>query len=87
MACVQIDVCTPNSWLQEVFDEFNEPWERDLVTNAPRVVNGFVEIPQGAGLGMDLVLDEVLRHPYHEGPDLTLFEENWQFRRSEQKTD
>jgi len=87
MACVQIDVCTPNSWLQEVFDEFNEPWERDLVTNAPRVVNGFVEIPKGAGLGMDLVLDEVLRHPYHEGPDLTLFEENWQFRRSEQKTD
>ncbi|PYV42786.1 MAG: hypothetical protein DMG06_12900 [Acidobacteria bacterium] len=85
MACVQIDVCTPNAWLQEVFDDFNEPWERELVTNPPIVVNGFIEAPQGPGLGMDLVLEEVLRHPYHEGLDVSLFEKDWHLRRSEQK--
>jgi galactonate dehydratase len=85
MACVQIDVCTPNAWLQEVFDDFNEPWERQLVTNPPLVANGFIEIPKGAGLGMDFNLDEILRHPYHEGLDVSLFEEDWQFRRSERE--
>ena len=85
MACVQIDVCTPNAWLQEVFDDFNEPWERQLVTNPPLVANGFIEIPEGAGLGMDFNLDEILRHPYHEGLDVSLFEEDWQFRRSERE--
>jgi len=82
MACIHIDVCTPNAWLQEVFDDFNEPWEKQLVTNPPEIVDGHIEVPKGPGLGMDLILDEVLRHPYHEGLDVSLFEENWHFRRS-----
>jgi hypothetical protein len=40
------------------------------------------ELPQGPGIGADLNLEEVHRHPYHENPDISLFEENWQFRRS-----
>jgi hypothetical protein len=33
-------------------------------------------------LGIDLVMDEVLAHPYHEGPDVNLFEKGWERRRS-----
>lgn len=82
VACLQIDACTPNAWLQETFEDFNESWERDLVTNFPAIVAGDFELPTRPGLGIDLNLDEVLKHPYHETPDISLFEDNWQFRRS-----
>jgi galactonate dehydratase len=86
MACVQIDAATPNAWLQEAFEDFNEPWEKLLVTNYPAVIDGYIELPTGPGLGMDLNLEEVRRHPYHEGLDISLFEDNWQFRRSGTKS-
>ena len=82
MACLHIDISTPNAWLQETFEDFNEPWERKLVTNFPEISDGHFELPRGVGLGIDLDLDEIRRHPYHEGLDVSLFEENWQFRRS-----
>jgi galactonate dehydratase len=82
LACLHIDAATPNAWMQETFETFNVPWEKDLLTAFPRLVNGYFELPQGPGLGADLNLDEVLRHPYHENPDLSLFDEDWQFRRS-----
>jgi galactonate dehydratase len=83
LACLHIDIATPNSWLQETFEEFNEPWERDLLTYFPRLKNGYFEIPEGSGLGTDLNLDEVRRHPYHDTRDISLFDENWHFRCSE----
>jgi hypothetical protein len=43
---------------------------------------GYFELPKGPGIGADLVLEEVKRHPYRDGLDISLFENNWQFRRS-----
>jgi len=85
VACLQIDAATPNAWLQETFEDFNEPWERDLVTGFPALADGHFELPAGPGLGIDLNLEEVRKHPYHENPDVSLFEENWFFRRSAAK--
>jgi len=83
LACLHIDISTPNSWLQETFQEFNEPWERDLLTQSPQVIGGYFELPSGPGIGADLNLEEMARHPYHENPDISLYEEDWHFRRSE----
>lgn len=83
LACLHIDISTPNSWLQETFQEFNEPWERDLLTQSPQVIDGYFELPSGPGIGADLNLEEMARHPYHENPDISLYEEDWHFRRSE----
>ena len=82
LACLHIDAATPNAWLQETFEDWNEPWERDLLTYFPAIVDGHFEIPTGPGLGADLNLEEVRKHPYHENLDTSLFEEDWQFRRS-----
>jgi galactonate dehydratase len=82
LACLHIDIATPNSWLQETFEDFNEPWERDLLTSFPKIVDGYFELPTGPGIGADLNMDEVLRHPYHDSPDMFLFEDNWQFRKA-----
>jgi galactonate dehydratase len=54
----------------------------DLVTQFPRIINGYFELPKGPGIGADLNLEEVRRHPYHDTLDVTLFEDNWQFRKS-----
>jgi galactonate dehydratase len=83
LACIHIDAATPNAWLQEAFEDFNEPWERKLVTWFPRLIDGHFELPSEPGLGADLDLDEVARHPYHENLDITLFEDDWHFRRSQ----
>jgi galactonate dehydratase len=83
LACLHIDISTPNSWLQETFEDFNEPWGRDLLTKFPRIVDGYFELPDGPGIGADLNLEEIKRHPYHENPDVSLFEDDWHFRRSE----
>ncbi len=84
IACLHIDAATPNAWLQETFEDFNEPWELNVVTNFPVVRGGHFELPGGPGLGIDLNLDEIYRHPYHDNPDISLFEEDWQFRRATQ---
>jgi galactonate dehydratase len=81
LACLHIDIATPNAWLQETFEDFNEPWERDLLTDFPLVTNGHFELPTKPGIGADLNLDEVKRHPYHENLDMCLFEDDWQYRR------
>jgi len=83
LACLHIDASTPNAWLQETFEDFNEPWERKLLTSFPNITDGHFDLPGGPGLGADLDLDEVRRHPYHEKMDITLFEDDWHFRRSQ----
>ena len=83
LANIQIDVCTPNFYMQEYFEQFNEPWEKDLLTWTPKLVNGYLEIPTAPGLGADLNLEEIKRHPYHETGDMLLYEPDWHFRRSE----
>jgi galactonate dehydratase len=83
LACLHIDAASPNAWLQETFEDYNEPWERKLLTQFPAIVDGHFELPTGPGIGADLDLDEVRRHPYHENLDITLFDDDWHFRRSQ----
>ena len=81
-ACVHLNASLPNFFLHEFFDEFNEPWEREIVTNPVEAVEGYIEVPQGPGLGIDLNLDEIARHPYHPTYHLSLFQPGWERRGS-----
>jgi galactonate dehydratase len=85
LANLQIDACTPNLYMQEYFDQFNEPWEKDLLTWTPNFLDGYLEIPTAPGLGADLNLDEVRRHPYNEAAYMSLYDENWHFRTGGQR--
>jgi galactonate dehydratase len=82
-ACVQLNASLPNFFIHEIFDEFNEPWEREIVTNPVHVVDGYIEIPNGPGLGIDLNVEEIARHPYQQGNHLPLFQPGWEQRRGE----
>lgn len=80
--CLQLAAAVPNFLIQEHFDAFNEPWTRDLVTWHPTIdpANGHLSLPDGPGLGIELV-DEVARaHPYDPSAYLNVHQEGWERR-------
>jgi len=81
LACLQIDACTPNFYMQEYFDQFNVGWEKDLLTWNPRLVDGCLELPCAPGLGADLNFEVVEAHPYHAEGDISLWDPDWHYRR------
>ena len=82
-ACVQLSASLPNFFLQEFFDDFNEPWEKLLVDYPVEVVDGYIEIPDKPGLGIELNFEEIGRHPYQLGNALPLFKQGWEMRQRE----
>ena len=79
-ACVQLHASIPNFLLHEIFDEFNEPWSQKVLTHPVEVKDGYIEITERPGLGIDLVLDELPKHPYRQEHYLPLFKPGWEQR-------
>ncbi len=83
MANVHFAVATPNYKVLEHFNDFADPWVRDLVDHAPYVdpVDGCFAAPDRPGLGVRLNHDACARHP-RTGGRIRLFEEGWERRGS-----
>ncbi len=79
-ACAQLNMTLPNFFVHEIFDEFNEEWERDIVTHPVDVVAGYIEVSGRPGLGTDLNIEEILKHPYQAENYLPLFKPGWEQR-------
>ena len=75
-----INASSPNTYVAELFDEFNVEWESDLVDYPAKVVDGYLQISDRPGLGIDLNLDVAAEHPYNEKNFLPLFDEGWERR-------
>lgn len=76
-----IHASIPNFLIQECFDDFLVPWARDLFTGVPRVVDGYLEVPDRPGIGVELDEEACAAHPYGENNFLRLFEGGWETRR------
>lgn len=86
-ASVHLAACTPNFKIQETFDDFSEPWLKEVVRGAPQVRNGCFELPQAPGLGMELDEQAIRDHPPREG-HFNLWDPEWHkrnFGRSSEK--
>ena len=79
-ACVQLNASIPNFFIHEIFDEFNEPWEKEIITHPVEVVDGYIDIPDRPGLGVDLNIEEILKHPYQQEHYIPLFKPGWERR-------
>lgn len=77
-----IHASLPNFLIQECFDDFLAPWTRDLFDGVPRVVNGYLEAPDRAGIGVEIDEEACAAYPYGENNFLRLFEGGWETRRS-----
>ncbi|HTK00231.1 MAG TPA: mandelate racemase/muconate lactonizing enzyme family protein [Bordetella sp.] len=61
-ACVQLDACVPNFALQEYTGESQSP-KRDLVKQPLVLTEGYLEVPETPGLGIELNLDAIRSLP------------------------
>ena len=62
-ATLQVAACTPNFHLLETMSN-DIPYRKDLTTEKIGFNNGMMRIQDGPGLGIDIVEEELLRHPY-----------------------
>lgn len=61
-ACLHVDAASPNFLVQEhIADALTAPW----VKNPPRVENGYVALPEGPGLGLEIDEDVLADLPPH----------------------
>jgi galactonate dehydratase len=72
-----------NFLIQENFDDSLEPWTWDLLSGVPRVQDGYLQVPDAPGWGVELNEAEVEKHPYGEKNFLRLFQEGWETRKPE----
>jgi galactonate dehydratase len=76
-----IHASIPNFLIQECFDDFLEPWAHHLFEGVPRVREGYLEPPDGPGIGVRLNEEEAMKHPYGRNNFLRLFEDGWETRK------
>jgi galactonate dehydratase len=56
-ASTHLSLNAPNALIQESVRAYYRTWYRDLVTVLPQVSDGYITVPAGAGLGMELAPD------------------------------
>jgi galactonate dehydratase len=76
-----IHASIPNFLIQECFDDFLAPWAHDIFQGVPRVSQGYLEVSDAPGLGVELNETEIAKHPYGQDFFLRLFEDGWEKRR------
>ena len=56
----------PNLFLQEMFAPDDAPWKGEIAFPAHRIFDGRIDVPRGPGLGIEINVDELARHPFVE---------------------
>jgi galactonate dehydratase len=81
LACAHLNTATPNFFIHETFDEFNDEWSRRILTNPVTIRDGYIELePERVGWGTDLNYDEIVNYPYNPNNYLPLFRAGWERR-------
>ncbi|HEY3290417.1 MAG TPA: mandelate racemase/muconate lactonizing enzyme family protein [Anaerolineae bacterium] len=83
VACAHLNTATPNFFIHEIFDDFNDDWSADILTNPVKVVDGYITVGDDKpGWGTDLNYDEIAKHPYNPNNFLPLFRQGWERRKT-----
>lgn len=81
LVCAHLNTATPNFFIHETFDEFNDEWSRLILTHPVEVRDGHIELDESRpGWGADLNYAEIARHPYNPTHYLPLFRSGWERR-------
>ena len=67
LIAAQVCATVPNFFILE-FDVDDAPWRDDLLTRLLEIRDGRLQVPQGPGLGADLIEEELLKHPPGDYP-------------------
>src|SRR5699024_8096915 len=80
IACAHLNTSSPNFYLHEIFDDFNEDWTHNILTNNVKVEEGYIQLTDTPGWGVELNLEVAEQHPYSQSHFLPLFREGWEKR-------
>ena len=75
-----INAVIPNFLIQECFDDFLEPWAREIMQGVPQVKAGHLEPADAPGIGVTFDEKAMAKHPYGPNNFLRLFENGWEKR-------
>jgi galactonate dehydratase len=70
-ATLQVAACLPNFLITEYFVNFKGRGD-EIAVSPFAVENGYIKLPTGPGLGLELKEEELAKHPYREFPLRTL---------------
>lgn len=76
-AAIHFDWATPQVMIQENFSEYDVPWRSDLVSGWNPIKHGQFALPDKPGLGIELNLDAIARHPYQKHSFPSLWDDRW----------
>jgi galactonate dehydratase len=83
LVCAHLNTATPNFFIHEIFDDFNDNWSRQILTNPVTVKDGYIELENDReGWGTDLNYEELAKHPYNPDNYLPLFRSGWERRQT-----
>jgi galactonate dehydratase len=82
LVCAHLNTATPNFFVHEIFDDFNDDWSGMILTNPVKVKDGYINLEEDRiGWGTDLNFDEIKKHPYNPNNYLPLFRSGWEKRK------
>ena len=70
-ATINASATMPNFLITEYFVNFEE-LGRDIATQPFQVENGYINLPESPGLGIDLDEESLAKYPYQEFPKRTI---------------
>jgi galactonate dehydratase len=79
---ISVHLCAniPNFLILETFEDYDVPWRMDLTPGAPRVKNGFYELPNAPGWGVEVDESVIAGHPEDPDAKLNMFHLGWEER-------
>jgi galactonate dehydratase len=78
-----VGLSSPALLIQETFDDFLEPWSKDIISDRCRITDGYLELPDGPGFGVSFDPDQMARYPYSPQNFLRLFSSGWEQRKGD----
>jgi galactonate dehydratase len=78
-----VGAAMPSMLIQETFDDFAEPWAREIMTGGCTLRDGYIELPEGPGFGVEFDTGAMAKYPYSPQNFLRLFRPGWEQRRGD----
>jgi galactonate dehydratase len=78
MMAVHLCANIPNFLILETFEDYDVSWRCLLTPNAPRMKDGYYEVPVGPGWGVEIDETVIAAHPENPDAKLNMFTLGWE---------
>lgn len=78
IASVHLAANIPNFMILETFEDFDVPWRKDLYRSNTRLNDGYYELSDDPGWGMEINEEAIAAHPEDPAAKLNMFSDEWE---------